>query len=126
MSRQFTVSRVFSDLDVSGVTTSETSAPLPIGQMRMLSVIANLASGTGTHDATVKVQVSNTPEHPERVAAEGVWIDLASGSVTLDSANVTKALIADSCYQWARLVYTKNGATGGTVNVDFHATAVGG
>lgn len=116
--RQFVNTQVF---DAADGGSAQTSRAIPIGQFRTLSFTAVMAGATGTIDGSVKVQVANSPANntanPDTFI--GDWIDLPSATDAF-STNETIQVIADVCYQWARLVYAENTQTDGSLSAYLH------
>lgn len=90
---------------------SATSIAMTIDQIFAFSVVATV---TGVAAGTLKVQVSNdvvkSPSFPPTH-----WVDLASATVSVSGAGVVIIPKTEVCYEWMRLVYTKDTSTGSPV-----------
>lgn len=79
-------------------------------------VMASLqAVSTGTSTGTVKIQVSNDPI----TAVPTNWTDLSGATVNVTAASKVIIPKYDSCYNWTKIVYTKNNGDTGTLSVNF-------
>lgn len=93
--------------------------PFDISKMGRMSVQVTWASLTsaGSIDAVVKVQVSSVAS-----PASSDWIDKSGATFTITSAGGTNLINVTSLGEsWARVVYTKNSVTAGTLDGFCHA-----
>lgn len=73
---------------------------------------------TDASTGSVKFQVSNDSTSQPSLVTN--WSDI-SQSATISAASVALIEKFDSCYQWARIVYSKNNGSAGTITVNVKA-----
>lgn len=99
---------------IAGLTagSDRNSSAVPVNRYGKAGFWVKWASLTGSVDAVVKVQVASTPGPPS--TAE--WVDKTSATFTVSGASGASMISVDNLDEaWARLVYTHNSVTGGTV-----------
>lgn len=106
---------VFSAADASVDQTS--SAILA----NYLVAVSAQAIQTGAATGALKFQASNDPAIIAGGAQPTNWTDVASQTVTIGAAGTFLIPKFDICYNWIRLVYTKNNGSAGTVTVQINA-----
>lgn len=81
--------------------------------------ISMQAVNTGSSTGALKLQFSNDIVNPSIPAAAPTnWSDISGATVTVDSAAVFAIPKTDLCYEWVRVVYTKNNGSAGTISVN--------
>lgn len=89
-------------------------------RMSRVSFHVSWASLTGTKDGTVKVQVSSVP-----LPGASDWVDKSGANFTVDSTDGQQLIsLANLTERWARIVYTHNSISGGTITGYCHAKGV--
>lgn len=106
---------------VNAQTNATTNFPaITADQLYVASFIASFSDGAAA--GTLKVQGSNDP-NGAGVFIDWVptnWVDVPSATVTV-AAGATSLIapIANMCYRWLRLVWTRTGGAGTlTVNIN--------
>lgn len=101
--------------------SDHSSNAVPIARMGRASFWASWASLTGTLDGALKVQVASTAGPP----AAGEWVDKTGATFVVSGATGANAIsVTNLTERWARLVYTANNVTGGTVTANCHAKGI--
>lgn len=109
--------QIFAAADASA---NQTSDPIQAQNLFNGSVTGVV---TGASTGALKIQVSNDIPNPVE-SVPGViptitnWADLSGVTVTLSAAGVFIIPKFDICYEWIRLVYTKNNGSAGTISAN--------
>lgn len=114
-----------SPLDISTAAATEIVGGKPIDARRLttFSATVRVLGLTGGTDATVKLQATDVLNYTNPAYEfpapddDDMWVDVSSGSVTLSATgdNVFTFSVNDLPQAFIRVVFTKNTATGGTV-----------
>lgn len=111
------------DISAAGATEVVGGKPIDARRLSTFSAQVRVASLAGAGDATVKLQVSDVldytnPAYPFPASdADADWVDVSGATCTL-AIDGTFTFSVNSLPQgFARLLFTKNGATAGSVEV---------
>jgi hypothetical protein len=104
--------------DLNSDAASAFAKPFDLAGNRTLAVQVTWSSIEGSVDGSIKIQTANTGTVP----GASDWDDLPSATFNMSGADGTDVIrVTDLTDKWARVVYTDNSITGGSLTGYCHA-----
>jgi hypothetical protein len=93
-----------------------------VGNMTKASMISKVA-GDGAAAGTVALEISNdsAPSGSMMPFTPTISLPLATPTLTISGNTMLATTVFDMAYQWARIVFTRSGGSGGVITVEFAA-----
>lgn len=111
------------DISAAGATEIIGSKPIDARRLNTLSAQVRVSGLAGAGDGTIKLQVSDVldyinPAYPFPASdTDADWVDVSGASCTLTADGTFTFSVNTLPQGFARLLFTKNGATAGSVEV---------
>lgn len=111
------------DISAAGATEVVGAKPADIGRLNTFSAQVRVAGLAGAGDATVQLQVSDVLDYENPAYDfpasddDADWVNVSGAVCTLTTDGTFTFSVNVLPQRFARLLFTKNGATAGTVEV---------
>lgn len=111
---------------LSAVDTSSQNG-IQIDSNQLISASFTAYFGDAGANGTLKVQASNDPMSYGYLAQDFTvtnWVDIPNATATVTSGGNVVITVAQCCYRWMRVVYTRSSGGSSTINVNMDALSI--